>query len=276
MDIDKDPNKKEMTAKMQKHFDGISEAYYKIVDNSPNSYGYYHKKEVEFIKKEIPSDRILRVLDAGSGPGRHSAEIARKGHELVAVDFSKNMVEKTNRNLKAIIGANKSEVLQADVRNLPFEDGYFDVVINMEVLEHLPGYLEDCAQSIKEFHRLLKIGGRLIIEAPLRPHRIMLYLTRYEPKLKGINKEDFDLYYHKNPLLFACSFWEADIERLLLSSGFRVISRKYIRFFHEALAEKIIFLNQLESIFEITPIINKLCREVIWVCEKVKINPENK
>lgn len=257
-----------LTAKMQLHFDGISEAYYKIVDSSPGSYGYYHKKELELIRKEILTSRSLKVLDAGCGPGRHSIEIARNGHELVAVDFSNGMVEKTRNGLSEQKLTGKAKILQADIRNLPFENECFDLVVNMEVLEHLPGYLADCEKSIKEFYRVLKKGGKLIIEAPLKPHRIMLNLTKYNPKLRGISKEEHELYYLRNPLLFANTFWEKDIQNLLLERNFKVECKKHIRFFHEALTERLAFLDSFEAILEAAPIINKLCRESIWVCRK--------
>ena len=50
-----------------------------------------------------------------------------------------------------------------DICHIPAPDGYFDVILCTEVLEHIPHpYL-----AIKEFSRLLKSDGRLLITAPL-------------------------------------------------------------------------------------------------------------
>ena len=50
----------------------------------------------------------------------------------------------------------------SDIANIPVADAYFDVVLCTEVFEHLP----DPLQALKEFKRLLKSGGSLIITAP--------------------------------------------------------------------------------------------------------------
>lgn len=50
----------------------------------------------------------------------------------------------------------------ANVYNLPFKEGEFDVVLCMTVLEHL----EDPTRAIKEMRRVLKVGGRIIVSVP--------------------------------------------------------------------------------------------------------------
>lgn len=47
-------------------------------------------------------------------------------------------------------------------RHLPFEDGYFDLVISYEVLEHV----WDEGLALAEINRVLKTGGELIISVP--------------------------------------------------------------------------------------------------------------
>ncbi len=47
-------------------------------------------------------------------------------------------------------------------RQLPFEDGYFDLVISYDVLEHV----QDEGLALAEISRVLKTGGELIISVP--------------------------------------------------------------------------------------------------------------
>ena len=56
-------------------------------------------------------------------------------------------------------------VIQADARNLPFEDDSFDVVICLDVLEHI---LED-EQVAAEIHRVLRKNGKFLISVPEDP-----------------------------------------------------------------------------------------------------------
>ena len=50
----------------------------------------------------------------------------------------------------------------ADATNLPFGDGFFDVVFALDVLEHI----QDMPKAIKEIHRVLKKDGLAILSGP--------------------------------------------------------------------------------------------------------------
>jgi len=50
----------------------------------------------------------------------------------------------------------------ADAHSLPFKDNYADAVIAESLLEHL----ENPSQAVKEFYRVLKLGGMLYIITP--------------------------------------------------------------------------------------------------------------
>lgn len=56
------------------------------------------------------------------------------------------------------------EFVKADVRKLPFKDNYADYIIANQVLEHLP--MKDVVPALKEWTRVLKVGGRIIITVP--------------------------------------------------------------------------------------------------------------
>lgn len=56
-----------------------------------------------------------------------------------------------------------------DVTDLPFPDGTFDRAIVNHVFEHVP----DDRKAMSELHRVLKPGGRLIAQHPVKPERVI-------------------------------------------------------------------------------------------------------
>ncbi len=88
------------------------------------------------------------ILDAGAGDGLYRDLFSRS--KYLAVDFGK--VEKVYGKLDTI----------CDLKNIPFRDGVFDIVVCTQVLEHLP----EPKQVLQEINRLLKAGGVLWLSAP--------------------------------------------------------------------------------------------------------------
>jgi SAM-dependent methyltransferase len=54
----------------------------------------------------------------------------------------------------------------ADLQDMQFPDGFFDVVMTAEVLEHVP----DAQRAIGEIVRVLAPGGHLVLEVPYGHH----------------------------------------------------------------------------------------------------------
>jgi 2-polyprenyl-3-methyl-5-hydroxy-6-metoxy-1,4-benzoquinol methylase len=92
-----------------------------------------------------------RVLEVGCGMG----QLAERMHleldaEVVAIDQSERMVELTRkRGVDAHV---------ADVQELPYDDGEFDVVVAAWMLYHVP----DVERALDEIARVLRPAGRLV------------------------------------------------------------------------------------------------------------------
>jgi SAM-dependent methyltransferase len=101
-----------------------------------------------------------RVLDAGSGVGGTARFVAdRYGCTVDAVDLTDEYCQ-TNRWLNRLVGLDdRISVRQADVTELPFADGIFDVAISQHVQMNVP----DKARLYSEAHRVLVDGGRLAL-----------------------------------------------------------------------------------------------------------------
>jgi ubiquinone/menaquinone biosynthesis C-methylase UbiE len=96
------------------------------------------------------------VLDVGTGPGVLLVELARRRPDLrlTGVDLSADMIAAAARNL-----GDRADVRAADVTDLPFEDGTFDLVVSSLSLHHW----DDPAGAVPELARVLRTGGRVLI-----------------------------------------------------------------------------------------------------------------
>ena len=111
-----------------------------------------------------------RVLDVGCGRGLILVGAARRLKTGSAVgvdiwnahDLTGNRIDVPLRNAELEGVADKVEVKTADMRELPFPDGHFDVVVSRAAIHNL--YRADERQAaIREIARVLAPGGRALI-----------------------------------------------------------------------------------------------------------------
>ena len=108
------------------------------------------------------------VLDAGAVFGRHAFEIARRGANIVALDYMADEVVSTRATFGGMIAAGEIPeeryvgALQGDATRLPFASNSFDRVITSEVLEHI----QDDVAALAELVRVLKPGGTFAATVP--------------------------------------------------------------------------------------------------------------
>jgi ubiquinone/menaquinone biosynthesis C-methylase UbiE len=105
----------------------------------------------------LPRRPALDALDAGSGTGFLSFELAGRGHRVTGVDFAPAMVAQARRKSAALgLGVTFEE---GDVEQLPFPAASFDLVVSRHVLWTLP----HPEAAIDEWARVLRPGGRLAV-----------------------------------------------------------------------------------------------------------------
>jgi len=101
-------------------------------------------------------EEARQVLNVGCGIGVGSAYLAKKyGCHVVGVDLSEKMIEWSRRRAREERVEGQVEFRTADVLDLPFEAGRFDVVFAESVLI----FVEDKARAIQECVRVTKPGG---------------------------------------------------------------------------------------------------------------------
>lgn len=110
-------------------------------------------------------NRPLRILDAGSGVTFFPFMIGTRFHsaEITCCDSDpllKNIYDSIGKQEQASI-----KFALADMGNTSFADDQFDAVYCISVLEHTKGYPD----IIREFHRILRPGGLLVITFDVSP-----------------------------------------------------------------------------------------------------------
>jgi SAM-dependent methyltransferase len=114
------------------------------------------------------------VVDVPCGYGRHVIPLARAGYRAVGVDRSEVLLAEARRRA----GHERwPKLTRADYRELPFPDGTFDAAFN---LFSSLGYLGDEADTrvLAEIGRVLRPGGRLVLEILHRDHLVSRFAER--------------------------------------------------------------------------------------------------
>ena len=255
------------------HFDAIAPHYYDVVDAIWYDSGYYHQRELEIVTRCFgpATSTPLELLDAGSGPGRHTRALAELGHAVTAVDVSPEMAAAASTSAKSTA---RAHAVAADVRRLPFPAGAFDGVVCVEVLEHLPDYLDGAQDALSEFARVLREEGILVLEAPLQPHEDLL--TR-RPDLRGSWKElhgalgsTASRQYAEQPLGTWLHFDEASVVDLLSRHGFTLLATCYVRVLPSGLVERLPAVEPLDAVLEADERTQHLAREAVWIAQRVR------
>jgi len=138
-----------------------------------NYLGTHRQHFLELLARVQRSARASdEVVDIGNFPGHFSVLLDQLGYRVVGVDLDPARAG----SLWQKYGL---KVLKADIEvdSLPLESGAADVVVLAEVLEHLR---LNPLHALKECHRILRVGGRLILSVPnVSPrHRIRFFLGR--------------------------------------------------------------------------------------------------
>jgi ubiquinone/menaquinone biosynthesis C-methylase UbiE len=110
----------------------------------------------KWIATVIPYIKGPKILEVSFGPGYLLKKYA-KNYEVWGIDYNQKMVNKTRKRLKGMVSADK--IIRGDVGHLPYNDEYFDTVINTMAFTAYP----DGEKALSEMLRVLKSGGSLLL-----------------------------------------------------------------------------------------------------------------
>lgn len=118
----------------------------------------------------------LSILDAGCGEGYMARLLAEKGAKVTGIDSSTGLITAARNHEQSGTLAVSFDVGSVD--SLPYGPDEFDVV----VCNHLVNDLQEPSSAIREFSRVLRDGGRLII--------LMLHPCFYSKRADHQNPEN--------------------------------------------------------------------------------------
>jgi SAM-dependent methyltransferase len=150
--------------------------YHRYLDPKWSYYPIYIRK-IAFIDTwlERIKEKNLKILDAGCGEGVLVEKYRAEGYDIIGLD------------------ANYSSeyVAQGDVLQMPFENESMDVILFLDVIEHLD--VREQEKALKEIRRVLKETGILIISMP----NLATKASRWEFFARGKLKRTANI--HKHP-----------------------------------------------------------------------------
>ncbi|MFH1376874.1 MAG: methyltransferase domain-containing protein [Candidatus Woesearchaeota archaeon] len=172
-------------------------------------YSYLFQNQLNIIKDWVQKENKNCCLEVSCGKGRATMELEFLFKNYLATDISNEMLSLTQENCQF------SKFMIQDAENLSIKTESQDCVICLEALVHYP----NPQNAIKEFYRVLKPGGALIIDSDNKYSARRLVKKGYqilEGSKKQFGQEIFQPYTKK------------DLMKWIKSSGFEIEIFRYM------------------------------------------------
>lgn len=131
------------------------------LEELPKRYSYFdqfnQKYPLRTFRNGSEKDGRIRTLDIGAGRGEHMAYENLAQQTYVALELRPELAKWSHR-----VFPQASAVVGDCQENIAFPDGYFDRVLAIHVLEHLP----NLPRALDEIYRVLKPSGKFSVVIP--------------------------------------------------------------------------------------------------------------
>lgn len=222
----------EKPAKVRSMFAAIARSY--DLNNRLHSFGRDQAWR-RFAVRQADVRSTDRVLDVACGTGDLTEAFARAGAaEVIGLDFTAEMLDIARAKAPRHLGALSERVnfVQGDAQQLPSDDSSFDVVSIAFGIRNV----QDPMRALREFRRVLKPGGRLVVlefaEPRLAPIRVLnnLYTRRIMPFTATLISGDTSGAYRYLPRSVAKFTTEAQFMRDIAAAGFEDVTVRPLTF----------------------------------------------
>lgn len=148
------------------------------------------------------------ILDVGCGTGRFSRFFAELGAKVIGIDASTAMLREARKQGKRVT------YLSGNVCQLPFHDNSFDLMVSVNVLNHLANY----RMAIGE---MCRVSRKVILGIPNKHSLLLLayiyrFLRGYNTKYSGYTVKK----YENSPIPYSIYFSMSEIRSILQQNGF--------------------------------------------------------
>lgn len=148
---------------IREHYDGRDEGEQNKRESRKNTVATVDSFNLKNIEDLFSTEKTLKVLDVGCAEGDRTSKfiqkLEQKGYAIEAygIDYSEIKCQKAKKQL------GKYKIFKGDMRNLPFGENSFDILLQLYApIGHLS--LEDMPKAVSEFYRVLKKRGAFCMD----------------------------------------------------------------------------------------------------------------
>ena len=194
-------NPKKQKKNLIKWYDNIAEKY--DIQDKKN-----YEQEMRSIDKLLGIKKDEKLLDVATGTGNYLILAAKKGAICYGIDITPKMIKMTKDKVKRLGLQNVKEISLGDAQNIHYNNGFFDWVLCIGMFEYYP--FEIAKKILKEFRRILKKGGKAIVDFP----------DHNNPEAYGFKEKSESV--NTNVFIYKTS----DVEQMIRDVGFEILLTK--------------------------------------------------
>ena len=213
---------------------------------------YFDNLEIYPIKYAMQTikDKNGVILECGCGLGRVLKHYHLKGHKIIGLEYDQGAVDKIKKQYPDI------NVMQGDVRKLPFKNETFDYIVSFGLYHNIEN---DVQGTINETVRCLKKGGRFC--ATVRADNFENTIGDLIVAFKTKNK--------KKDKFYKWSFKPKEFKKMVEDSGVKVESVQVVTNMPFLFKIKIFRKKELQKIDKSTSLIEPTARSEGFKLNKV-------
>jgi len=132
-------------------FQWKQEDFQKLINDCPN------EPVTPYIFKYFSDPHKDKLLEAGCGSGRYVYYLNSLGYDITGLELEQETVDTLNNVYPNL------DIIQGDVKILPFPDNSFTGILSLGVIEHV---IDGIDGPIKEMYRVLQQGGYALVIVP--------------------------------------------------------------------------------------------------------------